>query len=210
MRRLLRAPAATVATLAALAVLACATLSACADADPAGLRPAASHVDVATPELRQLKQTTDVPACRPGDGHGPLPDLTLPCLGGGRAVDLDRLTGPLVINLWASYCGPCRAEMPAIEAFHRQYADRVPVLGIDYQDLQPAAALELARRSGVSYPLVADPGGDVNAADPFPVIRGIPYFVFVAADGDVTAVPGGIDSAADLAALVREHLGIDL
>jgi hypothetical protein len=86
----------------------------------------------------------------------------------------------------------------------------VPVLGIDYQDLQPAAALDLARRSGVSYPLVADPGGDVNADSPFPVIRGIPYFVFVTAGGDVTAVPGGIHSADDLVALVRAHLGVHL
>jgi hypothetical protein len=42
------------------------------------------------------------------------------------------------------------------------------------------------------------------------VIRGIPYFVFVTAGGDVTAVPGGIDSAADLVTLVRQHLGVDL
>lgn len=173
--------------------------------------PGESKVDVDTPQLVKLKQETDVPDCPRGDvSGGGLPDLTLPCLGGGRDVDLSTLKGPLVVNLWASNCGPCREEMPALQSFYEQYGDRVPVLGIDYQDLQPAAALDLARRSGVSYPLVADPGGDVNAKPPFPVIRGIPYFVFITADGDASAAAGGVDSVADLVDLVDQHLGTDL
>ena len=205
-----RAPA-VAATAAAVLALLGGSLTACGGGGGGGVAaPGRSTVAVDSPQLREIKAGTDVPGCRPGEGGGPLPDLTLPCLGGGRSVDLSSLTGPLVINLWASNCGPCREEMPAIEAFHRTYGARVPVLGIDYQDLQPAAALELARRSGVSYPLVADPGGEVNAKAPFPVIRGIPYFVFVTPGGDVTAVPGGIDSAADLVALVRRHLGVAL
>ena len=199
MRRLL--PAALVA--AALVLGGC---------DSGGIHaPGESKVDVDTPALQKLKQQTDVPDCVPGDAtEGGLPDVTLPCLGGGPAVDLSSLRGPLILNLWASNCGPCRQEMPAIEAFHEKYAGQVPVLGVDYQDLQPAAALELARRSGVTYPLVADPGGDLNANPPVPVIRGIPYFVFVTADGQVTAVPGGIDSVAELVELADEHLGTDL
>jgi thiol-disulfide isomerase/thioredoxin len=199
-----------VAAAAALLALLGGSLTGCSGGQTDVSAPGQARVPVDTPQLRHLKATTDVPGCRPGPGGGPLPALTLPCLGGGRSVDLSSLTGPLIINLWASSCGPCREEMPAIEAFHRKYGARVPVLGIDYQDLQPAAALDLARRSGVSYPLVADPGGDVNADSPFPVIRGIPYFVFVTAGGDVTAVPGGIHSADDLVALVRAHLGVHL
>jgi thiol-disulfide isomerase/thioredoxin len=173
--------------------------------------PGQSSVDVDTPELQKLKQETDVASCKPGDATGAgLPDVTLPCLGGGPDIDLSTLRGPLIVNLWASNCGPCRKEMPALEDFHQQYGDRVDVLGIDYQDFQPAAALQLAKRSGVTYPLVADPGGDINANSPVPVIRGIPIFLFVTADGHVEAVAGGIDSADDLVELANEHLGIDL
>jgi thiol-disulfide isomerase/thioredoxin len=173
--------------------------------------PGRSSIDVDTPALAELKQQTDIADCAPGTASDAgLPDLTLPCLGGGPDVDLASLKGPLIVNLWASNCGPCRQEMPAIQDFHERYGDRVGVLGVDYQDAQPAAALELARRSGVTYPLVADPGGDLNANAPLPVIRGIPLFVFVTADGDVSAVPGGIDSAGELVDLAREHLGTDL
>lgn len=184
------------------------TLGAC-DSESEG--PGQSSIDVGTPELVELKAAAGVEDCRPGDATaGGMPDLTLPCLGGGPDVDLASLQGPMVINLWQSFCGPCVKEMPALQDFYEQYGDQVPVLGIDYQDTQPAAALELAKKSGVTYPLVADPGGDLNANDPVPVIRGLPYLLFLDADGEVTTVAGGIESADDLVDLVDEHLGIQL
>lgn len=202
-----RGPRKTLALSAAL-VAAVLTLTAC---DPESSEPGESNVDVDTPALVKLKQQTDVADCAPGDAtDGGLPDLTLPCLGGGPDVDLTSLQGPLVVNLWQSFCGPCVKEMPALQDFYEQYGDQVPVLGVDYQDPQPAAALDLAKKSGTSYPLVADPGGDLNALDPLPVIRGMPMTLFLDADGEVTIVPGLIDSADDLVDLVDEHLGIDL
>ncbi|GAA4363408.1 TlpA disulfide reductase family protein [Nocardioides caricicola] len=193
--------------LAAALVAAVLTLSACDDVP----EPGRSNVDVGTPELVKAKERTDVADCVPGDAtDGGLPAVTLPCLGGGPDVDLSTLEGPMVINLWASWCGPCRKEMPALQEFHEQYGDQVPVLGIDYQDQQPAAALDLARTTGVTYPLLADPGGDLNAQDPLPVIRGLPHLVFLAEDGEVAFVTQSVDSADELADLVAEHLGIDL
>ena len=93
---------------------------------------------------------------------GGLPAVTLPCLGGGSDVDLSTLRGPMVVNLWASWCGPCRTEMPILQGFAEEYDGRVAVLGVDYQDVQPEAALELARDSGVTYPLLADPQADAQ------------------------------------------------
>ena len=194
--------------LAAALVAALLGLSGCSDDVP---DPGEAKIDVDTPELRQIKADAGIEACAPGDADdGGLPDLTLPCLGGGPGVDLSSLRGPMVVNLWGSWCGPCRKEMPALEAFHEQYGDQVPVLGIDYQDPQPAAALDLARKSGVTYPLLADPGGDLNANDPLPVIRGLPHLVLLDAQGEVTYVTQPIDSVDDLVDLANEHLGTDL
>ena len=165
MRRVLRAP---VAGLVAGLVL---TLAGCsADSVPA---PGPARIDVDTPQLRELRQEAGVERCVPGTANpvaGGLPDVTLPCLGGGRDVDLAALRGPMIVSLWASWCGPCRHELPVLQQFHERYGDRVAVLGIDYTDPQTVAALELARDSGVTYPLLADPQSALSAEERVPVM----------------------------------------
>lgn len=190
-------------------VLALALVAGC-DGTPKVSAPNESNVVVDTPAYRALKAKAGIEDCpAPQTTGGGLPKVSLPCLGGGRRVDLSTLKGPLVINLWYAACAPCRKEMPALADFYDTYGDRVPVLGIDTGDTMPGAALELAQRSRVTYPLVADPGTDLQGTDL--TIRGAPTFFFLAADGTLSApVAGGIDSADDVVALVREHLGIDL
>jgi thiol-disulfide isomerase/thioredoxin len=190
-------------------------LAGCASEQDPGLLPGEPQIDVDTPALREAKARIGMEDCRPGKAAEPvdggLPALTLPCLAGGRAVEMSALRGPLVLNLWQSFCGPCRKEMPALQRFHEQYGDRVRVLGVDYQDVRPEAALELARSTGATYPSVADPGGDLNGRGGFPVVRGLPYFVLVDADGAITHVSaGGIESVDEVVAMVEEHLGVEL
>ena len=177
-----------------------------------GALPGQAKVDVDTPALRQIKSETAIEECAPGDASGGgLPDITLPCLGGGPDVDLASLQGPMIVNLWQAYCAPCKKEMPALQEFHDKFGDRVPVVGIDSTDVQPEAALRFAGKIGITYPLLADPGGDLSAAAPFPYIRGYPYLAIVDADGDIAYQQfGGVDSYADLVDLVNEHLGTDL
>lgn len=175
---------------------------------------AAGYVaDVDTPALRKAKAATRIPPCEPGTDarvDGGLPDLTLPCLGGGPDVDLGSLRGPMVVNLWAQWCGPCKTEMPIYERFHQRHGDRVAVLGIDFNDQQPAAALALAEASGTSYPQLADPAARLIG----PVVSpssGLPIHLFVDAEGRLVhqeATP--IRSLAQLEDLVREHLEVAL
>lgn len=138
---------------------------------------------------------------------GGLPDITLGCLGGGSPVRLSRLTGtPTVINLWASWCAPCREELPLLAKVHRTYGERLRVIGVDFDDSAPDAALELAGRSGVTYPLLADPDSDTKA--PLKVI-GLPQTVFVDAQGTMVATERvAFRSYADLTAAIEKHLGV--
>lgn len=187
-------------------------LSACSP-EVVHVRPPDVKVD--TPALREVKARIGMDDCEPGSGTpvaDGLPELTLPCLGGGPDVDLSSLRGPMIINLWQANCTPCRLEMPALESFHQQYADRVAVLGIDFNDVQPAAALKLAEDTSATYPSLADPGGELMAEDAFAIARrGLPAFVFVDADGAVVAeLSGGVESAAEVKDLVEEHFGITL
>ncbi|HSU03670.1 MAG TPA: TlpA disulfide reductase family protein [Nocardioides sp.] len=196
-----------------VAALLTASLSACASDGGIDVRP--PDIEVDTPALREVKARIGMQDCAPGDGDavdGGLPAVTLPCLGGGPDVDLSTLRGPMVINLWAANCGPCEKEMPALEAFHQQYGDRVAVLGVDFNDVHPARALQLAEDTGVTYPSVADPGGELMVEDTFAVVRrGLPGFVFVDETGAVVGQSsGGVDSVAEIEELVAEQLGIDL
>ncbi|ABL79885.1 MULTISPECIES: TlpA disulfide reductase family protein [unclassified Nocardioides] len=197
------------------AVLAAAVLvlGACGSAD-LPKPPGQAKVDVDTPELRAIRADAGIEPCRQAAGaavDGGLPDVTLPCLGGGPDVDLAGLRGPVVVNLWASWCGPCRKELPIYQQFHERYGDRVGVVGIDYNDVQPKAALELARDTGVTYPLLADPGSTLEGTESFPTIPGLPWVVLVDADGKVVHKQAiEITSVDQLVGLVDEHLGTDL
>ena len=196
-----------------LAVLMAVLLTSCTSGGGIDVRPPDVQVD--TPALREAKQRIGMEDCVPGDGEpveGGLPELTLPCLGGGQDVQLSSLRGPMLINLWQAFCEPCRKEMPALESFHQKYGDEVAVLGIDFNDVHPAGALQLAEDTGATYPSVADPGGELMAEEAFAVARrGLPAFVFVDADGKVIGQDsGGVDSVAEVKDLVAEHFGIEL
>lgn len=176
--------------------------------------PGQAKVDVDTPALRAIRAEAGIEPCRAATGEpvdGGLPDVTLPCLGGGPDVDVAALRGPLVVNLWASWCGPCRQELPIYQQFYERYGDQVGVVGIDYNDVQPEAALELARSTGVTYPLLADPGSGLEGSDAFPTIPGLPWIVLVDAEGKVVhRQPVEITSIDQLVGLVNRHLGADL
>ncbi len=131
-----------------------------------------------------------------------LPDLTLAALESGDPVRLTTLRGPLVINLWASWCGPCREELPRYAEFAKKYTGRVDVLGIDFQETRPAAAVKLAADSGVDYPLYADPDGRLRAI-------GLPKIILVDKDGRIAFEKYvEITSVGQLEQMVRAHLGV--
>lgn len=189
-----------VLALLAVAVL----LSGCDQGRDAG----GCGVDVDTGELRDLKTEAGMVDCPTGDGSADLPDVELRCLGGGTSGALADIDGPAIINFWSSNCTPCVKEMPALEAFDEQYGDQVPVIGVDFLDTYPGAALDLAQRTGATYPSYADPCGDLQQTDL--VIPGLPTFVFVRPDGSVAFAHGGLDSVGEVADLAEAKLGIKL
>ncbi|WP_298748627.1 TlpA disulfide reductase family protein [uncultured Nocardioides sp.] len=197
---------------AALAgLLAALVLTGCSDPE-AGFVPNPPDIDVDTPALREAKAEAGIEDCAPGDGEpvdGGLPAVTLPCLGGGPDVDLAALRGPMVVNLWASWCGPCRREMPVLQEFHATHGDTVPVLGVDFQDPNTGLALQQLAQRGVTYPSVADTEA-VLKAEPLRATA-LPLTALVDENGVVVRVlPVELETVEELEALVREHLGVDL
>lgn len=168
--------------------------------------PAESRVDVDTPELRQAKAGARIAACPTGlEGSSDLPGASLACLGGGEPVPLDELPGPAVLPLWASWCEPCKDELPLYGRLAREADDRFTVLGVNYQDTQPGLAIDLLRQSRARFPQVADPAGVL--AETYR-IRGLPGVIWVTEDGTATFANDQVHSYADLTALVAEELDI--
>jgi len=113
-----------------------------------------------------------------------VPPMSLPGLD-GRTIDLTRAYAgrPLLINVWATWCGPCIKEMPELERFSDQQAPNgVQVVGIALDD--KAAVLEFLSRAQVNYPILLDQSGPADAGVRLGNPKGVlPYSALVSADG---------------------------
>jgi len=131
----------------------------------------------------------------------PAPAFELPDVLPGRPpVSLARAGGrPVVVNFWASWCVPCRAEMPALQAASRRLAGRVAFLGVNHRDGAGAAA-DLLTETGVTYPSGRDPEGRVAVAFG---ARGMPTTAFVDAGGTVVELRTGPLTSEQLLSIVE-------
>lgn len=118
----------------------------------------------------------------------PAPDFTLTELDGTQ-VTLRDLTGQVVlINVWATWCPPCRAEMPAIQAAYEQYRDRgFTVLAVNLQE-DPVTVAAFMREHNLTFPVPLDLDGTVSAIYQ---ARSLPSSFFVDKTGVIRAVYRG-------------------
>ena len=111
-------------------------------------------------------------------------------------VSLAGADGPVLLNIWASWCVPCRREMPVLQAGHEEYGDRVSFIGVNHQD-QRDAALEFLEETGVTYRSGFDPrGSTARAYGAF----GLPTTYFITASGRIVATKTGELTDAELSA----------
>ena len=160
----------------------------------------------ADPALAAARAAAALPACPPALTTD-LPPLTLACYGGGPDVRASGAPGrPTVVNLWATWCGPCVQEVPDLVAFSAAAGDRVGVVGVVHEDT-PASVYAFARQFHIDYPLVRDDQGDVLPR----YGQGPPVTLLVAADGTLRHVQvGAYPSLAALEDAVATHLGVRL
>jgi len=204
---------ATLAVCVAVLTVSGCTSSATRSGDSYTFDAEQAPVQVDSRELRQKKAAAGIADCPSSSGaalvEGGLPDITLPCLGGGRDVRLAGLRGtPLVLNFWAQTCGPCRTESPLFQQLHEAAGEEVAMVGIDWQDARPGYALAFADELGLTYPQMADP----EAATRAPMrVTGLPLTLFVTAAGKISHTEyGAIDSADELASMVDRYLGVEV
>src|SRR5215210_7104991 len=130
-------------------------------------------------------------------------------LEGGTGAFRERLRElrghPVVINKWASWCGPCRAELPILQDIATERGKEIAFVGVNARDKRPAAERFIARYP-VPYPSYEDPDETIARAMKAP--SNFPVTLFVDAQGKtVFTHQGGYRTAADLSADIDEHLG---
>ncbi|SEP24673.1 TlpA family protein disulfide reductase [Trujillonella endophytica] len=144
---------------------------------------------------------------RAASGAETMPGLEFDCPGGGT-LDLGRAPGvPTVVNLWASWCGPCRAELPLMQELAERAGDRVQVVGVVSKDGVPQSE-SFAEEAGATFPAAFDGDGELMAELG---LAALPFTYFLDAEGGIAFVQvGEVDSVDELTALVAEHLGVQL
>ena len=120
------------------------------------------------------------------------PDFTLDTLDGNK-ITLSELRGKIVvINMWATWCPPCRAETPALEKSYEQYKDSgAVILGVDLTNQDSLSDVKaFVREFSLTYPILLDRDGSVS--DTLYQIKGLPSTFFVNREGIIrTVVVGG-------------------
>lgn len=111
---------------------------------------------------------------------------------------------PLVVNYWATWCEPCKDEMPRLVEAADAYEGRVNFLGVDVEDGEEAA-LAFVREVGIPFPSVADPRGEIRRAEE---IVGLPTTQFFRSDGELAFVHSGEIEADELEERLAELVRI--
>jgi thiol-disulfide isomerase/thioredoxin len=133
------------------------------------------------------------------------PDFTVPTLEGDTFVLSTHLAEdgrPVFLNLWASWCFPCRAEMPDIDAAAQAHPD-VEFIGVAVQD-STADATAFAREIGVQYTIGFDE--DDMVEDGYPAL-GMPSTYLISSEGVILDVIIGAITAEDIDTFLAENLG---
>jgi peroxiredoxin len=140
-----------------------------------------------------------------GDVQGvPAPDFTLPSLD-GRKVKLSDYRGKAVLlNFWATWCPPCKVEMPWFEDLQKQYAhDGLVVLGVAMDDSEPATIAKFASQLGVNYEVLL---GTDKVSDDYGDVQYLPTTFYIGRDGTIVDKSTGLLDRKQIEDSVRKTL----
>jgi cytochrome c biogenesis protein CcmG/thiol:disulfide interchange protein DsbE len=135
----------------------------------------------------------------------PAPEFTLPQLDGPGSMSLASLRGhPVVLNFWASWCPPCKAEAPVLERYWLRYRSRgVKFVGVDYNDLSSEARTFVSAH-GLTFPILSDGSGGVTKGSYG--ISQAPETYVLDANGKIVAHIAGPIESSELASQFRAAL----
>ena len=147
--------------------------------------------------------------------HGPIklagnvqgkaaPDFTLATLDGNKVKLSDFRGKAVLLNFWATWCPPCKVEMPWFEQLQKQYAsDGLVVLGVAMDDSEPATIAKFASDLGVNYPVLL---GTDQVSDDYGDVQYLPTTFYIARDGTIMDKMTGLLDRRDIEDAVKKTL----
>jgi thiol-disulfide isomerase/thioredoxin len=155
--------------------------------DPASAAASAAVAKDANPEINAPADQTE-PKARPIPEK--LPAISLSDRNGVTRALSEWKGRPVVVNFWATWCGPCREEIPLLKALRNERSrDRLEIVGIAID--QRDAVLKYARDIGIDYPILIGEKDGYAAAEAFGVALVLPFSVFADSKGRIVTVKIG-------------------
>ena len=134
-------------------------------------------------------------------------DTLLNCLTGTEKISVESLRGPLILNVWGSWCGPCKQEMPYFVEFNDQAKGKVKLLGIAVEEAKAQDAKDFIISNGMTWPNLYDAKGKTRGT----FGMGVPVTWFIDKAGTVVYKHVGvINSTTELIDLTEKYLKVTI
>lgn len=131
-------------------------------------------------------------------------DLTLECLDGLVGTNVAAIKGPAIINVWGSWCKPCKEEMPYFAEFYETMDPNMQLIGVDVEEKRIEDGRMFARTNGIKWPNLYDGEGITRKY----FGMGVPVTWFIGESGNVVYKKvGPVKSADELRVLTFKYLG---
>lgn len=133
--------------------------------------------------------------------------LEFPCLDGKSTIRFSQMRGPLIVNVWGSWCAPCKDEIPIIRSFYSKNAAAVRLVGVDVEEAKKSDGSDFVVNNGMTWPILVDP--DARSRGFFGM--GVPVTWFIDKDGVVVHKKIGVlNSEQELRDLASKYLHLTL
>jgi cytochrome c biogenesis protein CcmG/thiol:disulfide interchange protein DsbE len=133
--------------------------------------------------------------------------IMLDCLDGTDGASINGIKGPAIINVWGSWCGPCKEEMPILRSFYEKAQGKLALIGVNVEEASIEDGRKFVENNGITWPNLYDADGKSRAY----FGMGVPVTWFIAADGSVAYKHiGVIKSEKELISMTSKYLDVKL
>jgi cytochrome c biogenesis protein CcmG/thiol:disulfide interchange protein DsbE len=135
----------------------------------------------------------------------PKEDLTLECLDSSKGVNIAAIKGPAIINVWGSWCDPCKKELPYFTEFYQTMDPQIQLIGVDVEEKRIEDGRMFARTHGIMWPNLYDDKGVTRKY----FGMGVPVTWFIDGDGKVLYKKvGPFNSTEELRTMTFKYFGL--